>query len=62
MGEFAIVTIATVAILTPGLAELSLELDLGVFSLLLARSNLLSDLVLLRVAHCLDWALECRVE
>ena len=62
MGELAIVTIATIAVLTPGLAELCLELVLGVLLLLLARSHLLPDLVLLRVAHRLDWALECRVE
>ena len=51
MGELAIVSIATVAILTPRLAKLSLELDLGMFFLLLACSDLLSDLVLLEVVH-----------
>ena len=51
MGELAIVTIATVAILTPGLAKLSLVLNQAVFLLLPALSDFLSDRVLLAVAH-----------
>ena len=51
MGELAIVTIAAVAVLTPGLAKLSLELCQAMLLLLPALSDFLSDLVLLAVAH-----------
>ena len=62
MGELAIVTIAAVAILTPGLAKLSLELVQAMLLLLPALSDLLSDLVLLAVAHLFGWAHDSGVE